>query len=197
MSPEKEKRFRCISQVNSTVEQIDISASEDALYTELGRWGTEKATVILWQINAVRFAIWEQGVFSFYDAVPLRADLLIELRIFNEQGELYLRCEDGRFVGRLRTDEVGDEVDYVDTIARFWGSHHKEDDEDTAWMKLRDPSRKLELKLPAVEGKPEFVGLVTRSYIGVDNETGQAGYIDHRYYAIESADMEVYDGQGK
>ena len=197
MSTEKKNRFCCISQVNSTVEQIDISVSEDALHTELRRRGTKKATVILWQINAVRFGTWEQGEFSFADAAPLRADLLIELRIFNPKGELYLRCEDGRFVGRLRTDEAGDEVDYVDTIARFWGGHTKDADEDAAWMTLRDPSRKLELELPAVEGKPEFVGLVTRSYIGFHKETGQAGYIDHRYYAIESADMEVYDGQEK
>jgi CRISPR-associated protein, TIGR03984 family len=197
MSTGKKNRFCCISQVNSTVEQIDISASEDALHTELGRWGTKKATVILWQMNAVRFGTWDGHAFSFPAHAPLQMELLIELRIFNEQGELYLRCEDGQFVGRLRTDEAGTEVDYVDTIARFWGGHTKGAAEDADWMTLRDPSRKLELELPAVEGKPEFVGLVMRSYIGVDNETGQAGYIDHRYYAIESADMEVYDGQEK
>ena len=195
MSTEKEKRFCRIREGCSKTEAIDIPASEEALCDQLR--GVQQATVVLWQMNAVRFGTWDGHAFSFPAHAPLQMELLIELRIFNEQGELYLRCEDGQFVGRLRTDEAGTEVDYVDTIARFWGSHHKEDDEDTAWMKLRDPSRKLELKLPAVEGKPEFVGLVMRSYIGVDNETGQAGYIDHRYYAIESADMEVYDGQEK
>jgi len=188
MSTEKENRFCRIREGCSKTEAIDIPASEEALCDQLR--GVQQATVVLWQMNAVRFGTWDGRAFSFPAHAPLQMELLIELRIFNEQRELYLRCEDGRFVGRLRTDEAGDDVDYVDTIARFWGSHHKEDDEDTAWMKLRDPSRKLELKLPAVEGKPEFVGLVTRSYIGVHKETGQAGYIDHRYYAIESA-MEV------
>ena len=190
MSAEKKERFCSISRVKSTVEQIDIPVSEEALYAELKRCNVQSATVVLWQVNAVRFGTWAQGTFSLSDDAPLRTDLLIELRVFNEQGELYLRCEDGRLIGRFRTDEQGDTAEYVDTIARFWGSHHKDEAEDDAWMLLRDSSRKLELRLPAIKGKPDFVGLVTRSYIGVHKETGQAGYVDHRYCRIAAADME-------
>lgn len=198
MSTEKEKRFCRIREGRSKTEAIDIPASEEALCDQLR--GVQQATVVLWQMNAVRFGTWDGRAFSFPAHAPLRMELLIELRIFNEQGELYLRREDERLIGRLRTDEAGDKTAYVDTIARFWGSWGDKDQEKekkTEWMTLRDTSRKLKLRLPIVEGKPHFVGLVTRSYIGVHKETGQAGYIDHRYYAIESADMEVYDGKGK
>ena len=198
MSTEKEKRFCRIREGCSKTEAIDIPASEEALCDQLR--GVQQATVVLWQMNAVRFGTWDGRAFSFPAHAPLRMELLIELRIFNEQRELYLRCEDERLIGRFRTDEAGDKTAYVDTIARFWGSWGDKDQEKekkTEWMTLRDTSRKLKLRLPIVEGKPHFVGLVTRSYIGVHKETGQAGYIDHRYYAIESADMEVYDGQGK
>ena len=59
-------------------------------------------------------------------------------------------------------------------------------------MTLRDPERKLKLTLPKMEDStenPVYVGLVTRSYIGI-HTTGQAGYVDHRYCRITAADME-------
>lgn len=196
MSEEKKQKMRCICSGKSAVDPVDIPASAEELSHELARRNVQKATAILWQVNEIRCGTWEHGTFSFPDETPLNAKLLIELRIFNETSELHLRRERAQLVGRFRIDdEEGEAAEYVDTLARFWGSRsdaEREQEQHSAWMTLRDPERKLELTLPKMEDStenPVYVGLVTRSYIGI-HTTGQAGYVDHRYCRIAAADME-------
>ena len=195
MSEEKKQKMRCICAGKSAVETVDIPASAEELSRELTRRNVRKATAILWQVNEIRCGTWQQGTFSFPDEAPLNTKLLIELRIFNETSELHLQRENDRLIGRFRTDDEGEAAEYVDTLARFWGSRSdaaREEEQHSAWMTLRDPERKLELTLPKMEDStenPVYVGLVTRSYIGI-HTTGQAGYVDHRYCRITAADME-------
>ena len=195
MSKEKKQKMRCICVGKSAVETVDIPASAEELSRELTRRNVRKATAVLWQVNEIRCGTWRQGTFSFPDEAPLNTKLLIELRIFNETSELHLRRENDRLVGRFRIDEEGEAAEDVDTLARFWGSRSdaaREEEKLSAWMTLRDPERKLELTLPKMEDStenPVYVGLVTRSYIGI-HTTGQAGYVDHRYCRIAAADME-------
>lgn len=54
---------------------------------------------------------------------------------------------------------------------------------------LRDRERKLKLTMPALMEPCRYVGLVTRSYIGIHEKTARAGYIDDRFLAIVPADM--------
>lgn len=195
MSKEKKQKMRCICAGKSAVETVDIPASAEKLSRELTQRNVQKATAVLWQVNEIRCGIWQQGTFSFPDEAPLNTKLLIELRIFNETSELHLQRENDRLIGRFRTDDEGEAAEYVDTLARFWGSRSdaaREEEKHSAWMTLRDPERKLELTLPKMEDSTEntvYVGLVTRSYIGI-HTTGQAGYVDHRYCRITAADME-------
>lgn len=191
-----------IRKVRSTVETITIPLDEAALRERLQQLGVGKAVAIFWQVERIRCGNWSDGAFSFPDDGALQMEHILELRIFNKGCELHLRRRNENLAGRFRRDEAGDEEEYVDSMSRLWGERVNA---DVDWITLRDADRKLELRLPVTEElkpaladpKQKFAGLVTRSYIGFHKETGQAGYIDHRYYAIESADMEVYDGQEK
>lgn len=122
MSEEKKQKMRCICAGKSAVEIVDIPASAEELSRELTRRNVRKATAVLWQVNEIRCGTWQQGTLSFPDEAPLNTKLLIELRIFSETSELHLRRENDRLIGRFRIDEEGEAAEYVDTLARFWGS---------------------------------------------------------------------------
>lgn len=169
----------------SRAEQVVLPASAEAISSELARRDLQEATVILWQVNCIRCGIWKNGAFAFSDGAALDAALLIELRVFDAACELYLLREGTELFGRFRQDGMGEAAEYVDSIARFWG---KRTDEG-AWMTLCDHARKLSLTLPALPESSRYVGLVTRSYIGIHEKTAQAGYTDMRYLSIASADI--------
>lgn len=204
MSIELTKKPLEISKVRSTVETITIPLDEAALRERLQQLGVGEAVAILWQVERIRCGKWADGAFSFPDDGALRMEHVLELRIFNKDSELHLRRRNDHLAGRFRRDEAGDEEEYVDSISRLWGERV---DADENWITLRDADRKLELRLPVTEElekvlkseqreksderKLNFTGLVTRSYIGTHEKTGQAGYIDHRYHSIVPANMEV------
>ena len=150
MSEEKKQKMRCICAGKSAVEIVDIPASAEELSRELTRRNVRKATAILWQVNEIRCGTWQQGTFSFPDEAPLNPKLLIELRIFSETSELHLQRENDRLVGRFRTDEEGEAAEYVDTLARFWGSRS-----DAA---PRKPSVWLRRGVPSASSAPATRG---------------------------------------
>ena len=88
------------------------------------------------------------------------------------------------FVGRYISDEGGQKVKYVDSLARLWG---EKADRKGMFVLLKDANRKLTLTVPCVE-EAVFYGLVTRNYIGYAVQNGQAGYVDYRYVVITSAE---------
>jgi hypothetical protein len=45
------------------------------------------------------------------------------------------------------------------------------------------------MKLPAIDQPAKHYALETRSYIGINERTAQAGYTDYRFKAILPADM--------
>ena len=169
----------------SRAEPVTLPAKAEEIAGELTRRGVERATVILWQIDRIRCGTWQDGAFHFADGTGFDAAYLVELRVFDETQELHLRREEAQLCGRFRMDGAGAPTEYVDTASRFWG----ERTDAGAWMTLCDRSRKIEIILPALPKASKYVGLVTRSYIGI-HETGQAGYVDHRFYSIVPADME-------
>ena len=174
-----------IRAVPSTAEAIAIPATETALRDALLQCSIHEATVILWQVDRIRCGKWAAGAFVFPEEMPMQMGLLLELRIFNTDRELHLRHEDGQLIGRLRTDGVGERIDYIDSIARFWG----ERTDAGTWMTLCDRARKLTLTLPILPAPSRYAGLVTRSYIHAHEKTGQAGYTDMRYLALAAADI--------
>ena len=141
------------------------------------------------QSNGI-FAAWQiqNVVFGKVDNAKLKlkdVENFLECRIFNEVEELHLKKVGSEFCGRYVRDEVGEENFYIDSFSRFWGECKSFENN---FAKLIDADRKLCLEIPA-EHSAKYFGLLTRNYIGSDEETGLSGYVDYRFVKIGGADI--------
>lgn len=171
--------------------QLCADIRDGQIYDFLKENGLTEGTVVIWQINKIRWGTFRDGHMIFADGKPEQTSLWLEGRFFNEKGEVYLTREKSfaktqLFSIRILLDGEGEACEHVDTLSRFWGECKARDEN---WITLRDGDRKLEQIVPAVADKARFYGLVTRSYIGYDTVTAQAGYQDYRYVRIASADQ--------
>lgn len=174
--------------------QLCADIQNGRIYEILKENGLTEGMVIVWQVNKIRWGTFRDGHITFADGKPEQIKLWLEGRFFNEKGEVYLIRDKSfpktqLFNIRVLLDGEGESCEHVDTLSRFWGECKAQDEN---WITLRDDGRKLEQIVPAVsdmQEKPRFYGLVTRSYIGYDKVTAQAGYQDYRYVCIASADQ--------
>ena len=139
---------------------------------------------VAWQIQNVVFGKTENYRLILKDGLPEVKNFL-ECRIFNEVEELHLKNISGEFRGRYVRDGIGNKKFFADSFARFWGKFQTS---ENGFVKLIDSERKLCLELPTDE-QAEYYGLLTRNYIGSDEETGLSGYVDYRFLKIEGADF--------
>ena len=182
------KTLLTIQSGTSRVTPVSIARQEEAVMNYLQTEGFAHATVVVWQVNTIRWGKWEQGTLAFADGQEAKISLWLECRIFNDEKELHLTRQKNQLSGRLVEDGAGEATEYVDACSRFWGECKAC---ASGWMTLRDDDRKLSLTVPAAEGNARFYGLVTRNYIGIHEKTAQAGYTDYRYVKIASADQDV------
>lgn len=163
-----------------------VASLQDIAHTEqeLGKLLGNKATVVIWLMNRIVWTTYADGRIELDDEASV-IDYWQEMRAFNEQGELHLLRSGAYFSGRIVKDkeETADWAHgYVDSISPIWG-------ENTGYangkVHLEDADRKLNLEIPVSDGNAVKYGLVTRSYIHTDEETGLTGYGDYRYLAIE------------
>lgn len=144
-----------------------------------------ESMLIFWQMHRILWGRWLNGVLTLPEGMTLHPEYTLELRAFNEEEELHLVKESDIFKGRYVTDEDGEPIEYVDTMARLWG--HKTA-RSNGFVTLQDEERKLTMIVPAKESA-DYYGLVTRNYIGY-SENGQAGYEEERFVKVTSADYE-------
>lgn len=163
--------------------EVQLENSLAALQAELQ--GHTAGTVVVWMMQAVVWGTWDGAALTFVDDAEVRADWWQEIRIFNETEELHLRRCDKGLVGRWLNDAGGEVHEYVDAIARFWGSR----EQAAGKLMLADRPRKLCLNLPEQKELADYYGLVTRNYIGISPVTHQAGYRDYRFVQIAPADV--------
>lgn len=182
------KTLLTIQSGTSRVTPVSIARQKAAVTDCLQEAGFSHATVVVWQVNTIRWGKWEQGTLTFADGQEAKTALWLECRIFNEEKELHLTRQKDQLKGRLVEDGAGEATEYVDACSRFWGECKAR---EAGWMTLRDDDRKLLLTVPEAEGDARFYGLVTRNYIGIHEKTAQAGYTDYRYVRIASADQDV------
>ncbi|WP_298464935.1 CRISPR-associated protein Csx19 [uncultured Mitsuokella sp.] len=171
--------------------QLCADVEDSRIYEILAENGLTEGTVVIWQVNKIRWGTFRDGHITFADGKPEQTALWLEGRFFNEKGEAHLTREKSfiktqLFSIRVLLDGEGESCEHVDTLSRFWGECKAQ---DADWITLRDDDRKLEQIVPAVADQARFYGLVTRSYIGYDAVTAQAGYQDYRYVRIASADQ--------
>lgn len=167
------------------VTSLSISKTESSLKEILAQLQFTKGTIVVWQVNKIRWGKWENDKFTFADSEPDNIKLWLECRIFNEQAELHLTSDKLQLIGQMIEDGKGEPIEYVDASSRFWGECQAK---DADWMTLVDKERKLSLKMPTVTEPARFYALVTRNYIEVNAKTGQAGYTDYRYVTVCAAD---------
>lgn len=162
---------------------LDVSLVEAKAAEALG----SNAVAVIWMIHKVQWVRFTDGHLVL-ERESAKTEYWQELRIFNGQGELQLVREQEKLIGRLILDKDSTESwqhGYVDSISPLWGDAVKS---ENGMVHLEDRTRKINMVIPCgVEAKR--YGLVTRSYIHVDEKTGLSGYGDYRYLAIEG--MEV------
>lgn len=162
---------------------IDIPATMAALQAKLQDSDFQAGFVIFWQIDSIRWGRWESGQLHFPETAP-QDRLMLEVRVFNENEELHLLKQGERFRGRYRNDSEGETAEYVDSASRFWGRRTQAQECAEGYMRLIDSDRKLQMLLPAIDTEAEYYALETRSYVGINEQTAQAGYVDYRFKAI-------------
>jgi len=178
-----------ITSGQSEIKPVSMPADFAALPNKLSELGLQDGYMIVWQIQRISWGKLTAGKISLATDTP-KNSLILELRIFNEDAELHLQKQGDQFVGRYRNDQAGDKAEYVDSASRFWGQYSKDQaTADDGFMTLVDADRKLSMKLPAIDQPAKHYALETRSYIGINEQTAQAGYTDYRFKAILPADM--------
>lgn len=144
----------------------------------------DSASLVVWQRHQISWGRWDGSSLVFANQEALDENQILEIRVFNENEELHLYRHHGAYEGRYVCDGTGEVQSHVDTLSRLWG--HKTA-HDGSFVTLKDSERFLSMTVPCQE-KADYYGLVTRSYIDVDSDTGQAGYSDYRFVRIESAE---------
>ena len=139
---------------------------------------------VAWQIQSVVFGKFENGKLKLKNALP-EVENFLECRIFNDGEELHLKKIGGEFCGRYVREEEGSGDFFADSFSRFWGEFQGAEND---FVKLVDEERKICLEIPT-EIKAKYYGLLTRNYIGFDEETGLGGYVDYRFVKIGGADI--------
>ena len=143
---------------------------------------------VAWQIQSIVWGKFDGEKLFLKDNQQINFDDWLECRIFNRRGELHLKRFEKDFVGRYVCDDEGEKIFYVDSFSRFWGNNRTATAD--GWITLRDEPRKIFMEIPCNDCKKKFYGLLTRNYIGSDEETGLSGYVDYRFVAIEPADWD-------
>ena len=174
-----------IKECKSTFEKISCELSLSAVEKIIAEnFQQSHGMFVAWQIQNVVFGKMENYRLTLKNGLPEVKNFL-ECRIFNEVEELHFKNFSGELRGRYVRDGVGKDNYFADSFARFWGKFQTS---ENGFVKLIDSERKLCLEIPTDE-QAEYYGLLTRNYIGSDEETGLSGYVDYRFLKIEGADF--------
>ena len=167
------------------IENSRCAADLAALCGQMKQYIQQDALVVIWQMQKIVWGRWEAGQIVLSDGEMVNADYIMEMRAFNSREELHFVRQADAFAGRYICDGTGEAGCYVDSISRLWGEKASS---QNGFVTLEDKERKLKMTVPCDDGLAAFYGLVTRNYMQADEETGQAGYTDYRYLAIEPAE---------
>lgn len=143
----------------------------------------DKHKVVAHFVNCVRLGYYQAEKFTFADGAELEEKYLVQLRIFNEQEELYLQKHGAGYYLQYINDENGENtLPTVDSVSQFFG-HNTDKACAAGFAELWEAGRKIRLVLPVDKQADEYA-LRTRSYVQFDEKTGQAGYAYYRWLDI-------------
>jgi CRISPR-associated protein (TIGR03984 family) len=170
-------------------EPMTCGLQPSELVTLLGQHMKHDASIVCWQVHRIIWGRWNDGQIELSDGSKLDSQYVVELRVFNQLEELYLRRKGDILTGHYISDEGGTKaIDCVDSISPLWGKNLAKTVEH-GYVRLEDRERQLSLCVPC-EKRAEYYGLVTRSYIGRHGITGQSGYVGYRFVAISAVERD-------
>ncbi len=148
------------------------------------------AKAVAWLNHCVIFGIYENGKITWAeDDKGISWKQFIEMRIFNDEEELYIGKNKIRYIKDSPADSNAPEketTEYVETRSRLWGEKYsKKPEPKPGFVFLQDKERQIRMTVPVTENS-EYYELVLRSYIGYNEKTGQAGYAYYRYADIKT-----------
>lgn len=150
--------------------------------------------IAAWFNHCVIFGIYENGKITWAeDDKVISWKQFIEMRIFNDEEELYIgknkirRIKDSPADSNTPEEET---TEYVETRSRLWG---EKESVKQGFAVLHDKERQIKMTVPYVgenteKDKGTYYELILRSYIGYNKTTGQAGYAYYRYADIVKAE---------
>lgn len=154
------------------------------------------AKAVAWLNHCVVFGIYENGKVTWGEDRDLSGRQFIEIRIFNDNEELYIGKNKIRYIKDSPADSNAPEketTEYVETRSRLWGKLDKK--LSAKFIVLYDKERQIRMTVPFA-GNSEYYELVLRSYIDYNDKeaatdkkvqkTGQAGYAYYRYADIKT-----------
>jgi CRISPR-associated protein (TIGR03984 family) len=140
----------------------------------------EGASVIAWLFDKQISGTVVNGVLSMENNLIFKDEDIIELRIFTEDKELYIRDVNGNLEGRLRIDAKGSSSDVIDAINILWGVVT----EATNYQSYLIESRGIRLSIPKVYDINDRINVHIRNYVDYDS-IGAASYVDARFLKFE------------
>ncbi|MCP4419886.1 MAG: TIGR03984 family CRISPR-associated protein [Chloroflexi bacterium] len=167
------------------INRIDTAVTAVAITMPFDKWLETQGKPYKWLLahtyDGVVWGRWADGwqlSSGLIDSSPeLTADMLLELRLFGPDSELYVWRDGPDLRARTIVDSPGDEVAYYDEPQLLWGTVGKE--VGNGFTKLKDGSQGLAHAVPldSIDFKDENtrpVSLYLRHYVEKDAETGLA-----------------------
>lgn len=185
----------------------DSRKSENALKILQKYAKTEVAYQVIAHFdNSLKMGWLINGELTFSDSMSKLEDkYLQQLRAFNESEEVLIKkigintAEKYHYWVRKIDDTFVDDTEYIDSISTIFGKKMStvivDSDKlpkDYSFVSVYEPGRKIKLVFPVKNNETESKTfcVTTRSYIGYDDKTGQAGYKYYRYVAIKAERMD-------
>ena len=178
------------------VENMYSLKKEEQTDKNLSEYLTKKAQgsyKVIWQaVNELKFGYYNynnDGKFIFADGITPSEKYVMQIRLFNENEEILLQKDGGKYNVRIIKDSINRQTDedemvkVVDDASTLFGERMEIKIDTKGFVRLVEKGRKISLTIPT-EDTAKYYALVTRSYITFDTETGQAGYGYYRYLDI-------------
>lgn len=148
--------------------------------------GQYKTAVFL--VNEARFGRYDANGFTFADDSQLDEKYLLELRLFNETEEIYIRQINGKYLVRKITDNTdsGTPTEAIDTESNLFGTADTNTALPNGYTCLAEQGRKIKMTIPT-DTRSDHYALKTRSYIAYDRQTGQASIAYYRFVDITAS----------
>lgn len=168
-----------IKTLNSKVESYTI---ESQVKAEVKKYFESHAFVVAYLVNEVLFGKYENNEFVFPKNKKIEEKFIVQLRVFNEDKELFIRKKGNKFLCRFRDDSNGDTTECVDTDQIISGIKIT-DYEESDFFKIESKKSRKPLLIPfSFENLSDGnrPAIKVRNYIGY-NGIMQAEYVDSRF----------------